>query len=99
MGAVISGRSLFRRIGLAKETATTAKVPISSGFVKEIDFTFYQSIKRIVDIFDIPHDLIINLDQTSLPYCLVNQYTMAEKGSKQETIAGIADHRQIIGAK
>ena len=48
------------------------EVPISSGFVKEIDFTFYQNIKRIVDTFDIPHNLIINLTQTPLSYCLVN---------------------------
>lgn len=90
-------QSIFKRIGFVKRKATTAKVPIAPGFVKEIGMTFYQSIKRIVDAYDIPHDLIINLDQTPLPYCLVNQYTMAKKGAKQVAIAGSADHRQITG--
>ena len=73
-------QSIFKRIGFVKRKATTAaKVPIAPGFVKEIGMTFYQNIKRIVDTYDIPHDLIINLDQTPLPYCLVNQYTMAKK--------------------
>ena len=90
-------QSIFKRIGFVKRKATTAKVPISPGFVKEIGFTFFQSIKRIVDTFDIPPDLIINLDQTPLPYCLVNQYTIAKKGSKQVAIAGSSDHRKITG--
>lgn len=54
---------------------------------------FYQSIKHIVDTFEILHDLIINLDQTPLTYCLVNQYMMAKKGFKLATIAGSADHQ------
>lgn len=90
-------QSLFKRIGYVKRKATTAKVPISPGFVKEIGFTFYQSLKTIVDTFDIPSDLTINLDQTPLPYCLISQYTMAKKGSKRVAIAGSADHRQITG--
>ena len=54
---------------------------------------FYQSIKHIVDAFEILHDRIINLDQTPLTYCLVSQYTMAKKGSKLATNAGSADHQ------
>ena len=52
-----------------------------------------------MDTFVIPHDLIINLDQASLPYCLVNQYARAKKGSKQVTIDGNAYHRQVTGTK
>ena len=88
---------LFKRIGYVKRKATTAKVPISPGFIKEIGFTFYQSIKTIADTFDIPSDLILNLEQTPLPYCLISQYTMVKKGSKRVAIAGSADHRQITG--
>ena len=36
--------------------------------MKEIDVTIYQNITCIADTFEIPHNLIINLDQTSLPY-------------------------------
>ena len=41
--------SLFKRIGFVRHKATTAKVPISSGFVffNEIGFTFYQGILHI----------------------------------------------------
>ena len=90
-------QSIFKRIGYVKRDATTAKVPISPGFVKEIGFTFYQSFRTIVKTFDIPTELIFNLDQTPLPYCAINQYTMARKGSKQVAIAGSADHHQITG--
>ena len=40
---------------------------------------------------------VINLDQTPIPYCLVKQYTIAKKGSKQVTITGSADHWQVTG--
>ena len=90
-------QSMFNRIGYVKRKATTAKVPISPGFIKEIGFTFYRSIKTLVDSFDIPPQLIINIDQTPLPYCLTSQYTMAEKGAKRVAITGSADHRQITG--
>ena len=86
-------QSLYKRIGFSKQKATTTRMLISSGFLREISFMFYQSIKHIVDTFEILHDLIINLDQTPLTYCLVNQYMMAKKGSKLATIAGSADHQ------
>ena len=84
-------QSLYKRIGFSKQKATTTRMLISSGFLREISFMFYQSTKHIVDTFEILHDLIINLDQTPLTYCLVNQYMMAKKGSKLATIAGSAD--------
>lgn len=54
---------LLKQIRFLIQKATTAKVLISSGFVKEISFTFYQSI---VDTLDVPHDQI-SLDQPLLP--------------------------------
>ena len=46
--------------------------------------------------FDIPFHLMINLDLTPLPYCLISsQYTMA--WLKRVAIAGSPDHRQITG--
>lgn len=50
---------LFKQIRFLNQKAKTAKVPISSGFVKEISFTFYQSIKPIVDTLDVPYSCLI----------------------------------------
>ena len=72
-------QSRFKRIEFVKQKAAIAKVHISSAFVKEIGFTFYQSIKRIVNTFGISHNLIISLDQPPLPYSLFNQYAMVKK--------------------
>ena len=54
---------LLKQIRFLVQKATNAKVLISSGFVKEISFTFYQSIQPIVDTLDVPHHQIISLVQ------------------------------------
>ena len=71
---------LFKRIGYVKRKDTSAKVPISPGFIKEIGFTFYQSIKAIADTFDIPSDLQLRSNTfTILPYRSIHH---GEKGFK-----------------
>ena len=68
-------QSIFRRLIFSKcraTRATTSKQPVSRGFLKEIRFTFHRSIKEVVNTYDV-YDLIINIDQTSLPFVHISK--------------------------
>ena len=67
------------------------------GFLKEIRFTFHRSIKEVVSAYDVPDDLIINIDQTPLPFVLISKYTMDKTNEKFVPISDSADYRQITG--
>ena len=58
---------------------TTAKQPVPPSFLKEMGFSFHQSIKKVVDAYSIPDDLGISIDQTSLPFILLCKYTTDKK--------------------
>ena len=75
-------QSIFRRIGFTKRQATSAKQPVSPGFLKEMGFSFHRAIKEIVDAYDIPDDLVINIEQTPLPFIFLSKYTMDKKNEK-----------------
>ena len=45
--------------------------------------------------FNIPHELVINADQTPLKYVPVGRSTLASKNSKNVPLAGAADKRAI----
>ena len=51
----------------------------------------------MVSAYNIPHDLIINIDQTYLPFVLVSNYTLSPKGNKKVAISNCTDYRQITG--
>ena len=90
-------QSIFRRIGFTKRRAKTAKQPVSPGFLKEMGFFFHWVIKEVVDAYDIPDDLVINIDQTPLTFILLSKYTMVKKNEKLVPIANSADYREVTG--
>ena len=51
----------------------------------------------IVEKYEIPHSLIMNLDQTPLKYIPAINHTMAKQNSKSVSIAGSSDKRSITG--
>ena len=57
-------KSLFRRMGFRRRQATTSKLEIPEGALKEIKMLFHHDIVTEVAKFNIPNSLIINLDQT-----------------------------------
>ena len=87
----------FPKTGIRKRRATTAKQPVSPGFLKEIRFTFHRSIKEVVSAYDVPDDLIKIIDQTPLPFVLIIKYTMDKTNEKFVPISDSADYRQITG--
>ena len=60
-------------------------------------FSFHRAIKEVVDAYDIPDDLVVNIDQTTLPFILLSKYTMDKKNEKLVPIANSADYRQVTG--
>ena len=73
----------------------TARALIAPGLIKEIGFSFYEEIHELVKWFNIPKELVINIDQTPLPFVLVSSYTMEEKGNQRAPVAGTTDYHQI----
>ena len=90
-------RSLFRRMGFVRRHKTSSKVEIPDKVREEIEFLFYYDIVSYVEKYDIPHSLILNLDQTPLKYVPVSQDAMAARGATSVTIEGSNDKRMITG--
>ena len=57
----------------------------------------YHQIDEIVSKYNIPSELIINMDQTPLPFFLVSSYTLLLKRDKTVLIRNCSDYRQITG--
>ena len=52
-------------------------------------------VKTVVEMEEIPKDLIINWDQTDMHYIPVSSWTMEKEGAKRVKIAEVDDKRQI----
>ena len=77
--------------------SVTTLIHMVPGLVREVGFVFYKQVSEIVHAHNIPPQLIINIDQTPLPYVLISKYTMNKKGEKKVPILGTDDYRQITG--
>ena len=77
-----------------KRKATT-KSKLTVQRFEELKQQYLLDIKAVVEMEEIPHDLIINWDQTGINYIPVSQWTMAKEGSKRVEIVGVNDKRQI----
>ena len=89
-------QSFFRRMGFKKRMQTTGKVKISKGAGKETVLLYLHNIVMIVEKYEIPHSLIINVDQTPLKYIPAMNHTMAKQNSKSVSIAGPSDKCSIM---
>ena len=89
-------QSLFRRIGF-KRLRTTGKVEIPEGARKDAELLFIENIVSVVERYEIPDSLIMNMDQTHLKYVPGMNHTMAKRNSKSVAIAASTDKRSITG--
>ena len=62
---------------------------------EEIRYQFLLDIKAVVEMAEIPYELVINWDRIGIKYIPVSEWTMEKEGSKGVEIAGINDKRQI----
>ena len=69
-----------------------AKVSLQEFDRLKVQFLF--DVKVVMEIEEIPPELVINWDQTSIHYVPVSSCTMAKLGSKRVEIASIDDKRQ-----
>ena len=90
-------QSIFRGIGFTKRRTTTARQSVSSSFLKEMQFSFDLAIKEVVDAYDIPDDLMININPTPPPFILLNKCTMDKKNENLVPVTNSADFRQVTG--
>ena len=70
---------------------TTGKVEIPEGARKEAELLYLHNIVTIVEKYEIPHSLIMNLDQTPLKYIPAMNHTVAKQNYKSVSIAGSSD--------
>ena len=90
-------QSLFRRMGFKRRLRTTGKVEIPEGARKEAELLFLHNIVSVVERYEIPDSLIMNLDQTPLKYIPAMNHTLAKRNSKSVAIVGSTDKRSITG--
>ena len=90
----MSSENFLVRLGYVKRRANTkSKVTDENFELMKSQFLF--DIRTIVEMEDIPEDLVINWDHTGLNYVPVSNWTMAEEGSKRVEIVALDDKRQI----
>ena len=90
-------QSMFRRMGFKKRMRTTGKVEIPEGARKEAELLYLHNIVTIVEKYETPHSLIMNLDQTLLKYIPAMNHTMAKQNFKSVSIAGSSNKRSVTG--
>ena len=86
----------LKKMDYVKRKATT-KSKLTIHRFEELKEQYLFDIKAVVEMEEIPHDLIINWDQTGINYVPVSQWTMEKVGSKRVEIIGVNDKRQITG--
>ena len=81
-------------MGYVKRKASSkAKITVEN--LASLKEQYLLDIRGVVDMEEIPQDLILNWDQIAVHYVPVSNWTMAMEGLKKVAIAGIDDKRQI----
>jgi len=79
-----------------KATAcTTKKSAITVSNFNEIKDNFLMDIKAVVVMEEVPDDMILNWDQTTIKYIPVSNWTMATEGSKRIELTGQDEKQQV----
>ena len=87
-------KSLLQWINFVKRKATTS-VKVEPSHFNEPKEQSLLDIKAVVDIENVPSDLILNWDYTGINVVPGSQWTMEAKGSKRVEAAGVNDKWQI----
>ena len=80
---------------MVKRMATTPKIPIAPELLKEEQLKFQQKMQAFIKWHDIPKDLVLNFDQTSLSYITVGNNALEFEGAKSVPGLGKAKGKQI----
>ena len=61
---------------------------MAPGLIFEIRHTFYHNINEIVKVHEMLPEMVINMDQTSLPFILISKYTLEENSTSGVSVPG-----------
>ena len=87
-------KSLLCRLGFVKRRGSTAAKITVTNF-EELKEQYLLDVKAVVQIEEIPHEMIVNWDQTGIKYVPVDTWTMEKEGAKRVQVIGADDKRQI----
>ena len=89
----------FETLGrkMTSRSATTAKIPIAPALLNETKLDFQRKIKSLQAWHEIAEDLIINFDQTALPYVCTGKRTYHTQGTSNVPLVGKGKKKQITG--
>jgi len=84
----------LRKLEFSKRRVTT-KASLTYVDFEERKAQFVFDAQAIIELEEIPDDLVVNWDQTGIHYVPVSDWTMEKTGAKRVAIAGANDKRQI----
>lgn len=87
--------SLLSRMNFVQRKGTTAKARYSETAFAEKKSEFLNQLIQIVEMDEIPPELILNWDQTGIKLVPATGWTMEEQGATRVELAGLNDKRQI----
>ena len=82
---------------MVKRMATTSKIPVAPGLLKEEQLTFQGKILALIKWHGLPKDLVLNFDQTPLSHIIVGYNTLDFEGTKSVPLKGKGKGKQITG--
>ena len=88
-------RNILKGMEYLKRKGKAGKVEPCPKFLEEEKFMYQRAISTFVSDYDIPLELVLNLDQTPLSCVSSRKYTFDLKGSKTVPIKGVGNKRQI----
>ena len=87
--------SLLCRMKFVKRKATTAKSKFSNANFAEVKKEFLNDLAAIVELEEIPPQLVLNWDQTGIKLVPVSSHTMDRQGCNRVEVTGVTDKRLI----
>ena len=88
-------QSIYKRMGYTRRIGTTSRPPVPQGMYDECRQEYLGDINRIIKLYSIPPELVLNSDQTPSSYVSVGKQTMAVHGASSVPIKGLTDKRNI----
>ena len=87
--------SFYKRMYFIWRTVTKSRLVVTEALWTEIQTLFLHNICTLVQTYNIPDELIINVNQTASKYVLTSSVTMAKKNPKHVPKHGADDKHAI----
>ena len=86
---------LLHRMNFVKRKATTAKSKYAPDDFARQKQAFLDEVVQVVEMEEIPAELILNWDQTGISLVPVSSWTLDQSGAKRVEVKGVNDKRQL----